>query len=250
MIPHDTLTVKTSDGVDISLTHYASGDRQAAVIVCPGFFKSKDTPTFRRLCEALAPSYDVVAMDFRGHGRSGGWYTFSALEQADLEAVLAWARTRYARLAVMGFSLGAAIAVTTVSRCRDQVSSVIAVSAPCAFREIEFKWWTPEAIRGGIQGLEPGAGCRPRSLWMPKPRPIDHIARLSPIPVCFIHGTRDMIVDVHHSRRLHAAAGEPKRLDVIEGGSHAESLFRDAPHQFLALAGGWLADTLLPPGPR
>ena len=237
--------LSSADGTAISIDQYPGGHPQA-VIVCPGFFKSKDTPTFRRLCEALAASHDVIAMDFRGHGRSGGWYTFSAREGDDLAAVLAWARARYARLAVMGFSLGAAIAITTVSRSPDQVGSMIAVSAPCAFREIEFRWWTPQAIRSGILGLEPGAGCRPQTLWLPKPRPIDHVARLSPIPVCFIHGTRDAIIDVRHSRRLHAAAGEPKRLEIIEGGSHAEALFRDAPDRFLALAGEWFSQTLPP----
>lgn len=29
-------------------------------------------------------------MDFRGHGRSGGLFSFSAYEQADLNAVLDW----------------------------------------------------------------------------------------------------------------------------------------------------------------
>lgn len=239
-------TVVSQDGVRVALTQYHQAGRQAALIICPGFFKSKDTPTFRRMSQALAESYDVIAMDFRGHGRSGGLYTFSAREQADLSAVLAWGRARYAHLAVMGFSMGGAIAINTVSREPQQVSSLITVSAPAAFREVEFKWWTPEAIRTGIQGLEPGAGCRPGSLWLPKPRAIDQVAGLSPVPVCIIHGTRDVIVGVGHGRRLHAAAGEPKRLEIIERGRHAESLFRDDRDLFLGLVRSWLAQTLPP----
>lgn len=236
--------VVSQDGVRVSLSRYHQVGRTSAVIICPGFFKSKDTTIFRRISEGLAASHDVVAMDFRGHGRSGGLYTFSAREQADLSAVLAWARPRYARLAVLGFSMGGAIAISTVSREPAQVRSLITVSAPAAFRDVEFKWWTPEAIRAGIQGLEPGAGCRPGSPWLPKPRAIDQIARLAPIPICIIHGTRDVIVGVNHGRRLHAAAGEPKRLEIIERGRHAESLFRDEPDRFLGLVRSWLAQTL------
>lgn len=236
--------VVTADGVRVLVDVYREGERDAAVIVCPGFFQSKDTRTFRQLSEALAREHDVLAMDFRGHGRSSGRYTFSAREGADLEAVLAWAGGRYRRLGVLAFSLGAAIAITTLSRNRAKVCGLMAVSAPSSFEEIEFKWWTPEAMRTGVAGFEPGRGCRPGSLWLDKPRPIEHVARLSPMPVWFVHGTRDVIVGVEHSRRLHAAAAEPKRLEIIEGGSHAESLFRDDPVRFLAILTAWTASTL------
>jgi len=236
--------VTTRDGVTISVARYGSGDRASAVLLCPGFFKSQKTPTFQRLVRALAHERDVLGMDFRGHGRSGGLYTFSAKEHADLEAVLAWARSRYDRLGILSFSLGAAIAINTVSRHPDRVQSLIAVSAPCAFEDIEFRWWTPEAIRRGVQGLEPGAGCRPGNPFLKKERPLDNVRALSPVAVCFIHGTRDVIVGVQHSRRLYAAASWPKRLVIVNGGSHAEALFRDDPRGFLALVSAWLATTL------
>lgn len=240
--PAVTETLSTSDGVRLSLECYRRGDRDTAVIICPGFFQSKDTATFKRLSEALSERCDVLAMDFRGHGRSSGLYTFSACEGADLAAVLDWARTRYHTLHVLGFSMGAAIAINTVSRQRDGIQSLIAVSGPCAFEEIEFKWWTPEAMRTGLAGLEPGAGCRPGNLWLPKERPIENVPKLAPIPLLFIHGTRDVIVGVEHSHRLYAAAPRPKRLEIIEGDSHAEALFRDDPDGFTSLVNGWLED--------
>ena len=242
-----TLTVQTSDGVSICVDHYGRGRRQA-LVVCPGFFQSKDTATFRRMSEALARDWDVVAMDFRGHGRSGGLYAFSAQERADLEAVLAWARARYPRLGLLAFSMGGAIAINTLSRSRDGIRVLVAVSAPGAFEDIEFKWWTPEAMRTGLQGLEAGAGCRPTHPWLPKERPLDRVAALSPLPLYLLHGTRDVIVGVEHSRRLYAAAREPKRLEIVEGGSHAEALFRDDPEDFLRRVRPWLIASLPPAG--
>ena len=155
-------TVTTADHVTISFDCVGEGRHDTALLLCPGFFKSKETPTFQRLARALAEEHDVLAMDFRGHGRSGGHFTFSAREHEDLAVVLEFAQARYRRIGVMGFSLGAAIAINTLSRNRERVCSLIAVSAPSAFEEIEFKFWTPEAMRTGLQGLEPGAGCRPR----------------------------------------------------------------------------------------
>jgi pimeloyl-ACP methyl ester carboxylesterase len=239
-----THTVSTVDGVTVSLDVYGHKAHNAVVIVCPGFFQSKDTPTFQRMSQTLAGEYDILAMDFRGHGRSGGLYTFSAHEGADFEAVLLWARERYQRIGVLGFSLGAAIAINTVSRYQDIVQSLIAVSAPCVFEDIDFKFWTPEAIRTGMQGLESGAGCRPGSLLLKKERPIENVQKLKSVPILFIHGTRDVIVGVEHSRRLYAAASEPKRLEIIEGGSHAEALFRDDPQGFSDLVSSWYAWTL------
>ena len=236
-----TQALQTVDGVSVSLDGYGTGGHGTAVIICPGFFQSKDTATFQRMSRALADRCDVLAMDFRGHGKSSGLYTFSAREGADLEAVLAFARARYRRIGILGFSLGAAIAINTISRHPDQVQSLIVVSAPSTFEEIEFKWWTPEAMRTGMDGLEAGAGCRPGNPLLKKERPIEHVHELAPIPVLFVHGTRDVIVGAQHSHRLFAAASEPKRLEIIEGGSHAEALFRDDPQQFSDLVNGWFA---------
>ena len=238
-----TETVTTRDGVQVSLDVYPRG-RDTAVLICPGFFQSKDTPTFQRMSRVLDEVFDVLAMDFRGHGRSSGRYTFSVKEGADLEAVLDWASPRYRWLGIMGFSLGGAVMLNTLSRRPQAAHSLIAVSAPSAFEDIEFKFWTPEAMRTGILGLEAGAGCRPGSPLLTKERPVESVARVSGAPVLFIHGTHDVIVGVDHSRRLFAAAREPKRLEIIEQGSHAEALFRDDPEGFARLVNGWWIEKL------
>lgn len=238
--------IKTTDGVTVSVDVYGHGAREAAVIICPGFFQSKDTATFQRMSRALAQDYDVLAMDFRGHGRSSGRFTFSAQERADLDAVLAFTQQRYPRIGIIGFSLGAATSIHVVSGNPAQVKTLIAVSPPSSFDDIEFKFWTPEAMRTGLKGMEAGAGCRPGNPLLKKARPIDTIRHIRDVPIYIIHGTKDVIIDVAHSRRLYPVAPEPKRLDIIEGGSHAEALFRDDPQGFLARVTTWLQQTLPP----
>lgn len=234
-----TQIVTTSDEVAISVDCYRNGAQERALVICPGFFASKETATFRRMAQALATTRDVVTMDFRGHGRSSGSYTFSAKEGADLEAVLQWVQPRYAKIDIMGFSLGAAIAITTIARQSQGIDRVIAVSGPSSFEEIEFKFWTPEAMRIGILEFESGAGCRPGSVFLKKERPVEAIGSLR-LPILLIHGTNDVIISHHHSHRLYAAAQEPKRLTILEGGSHAEALYRDDPRTFLGLVESWL----------
>jgi len=236
--------VSTADGIRISFELYREVRGDAVLIICPGFFQSKKTPTFQRLAGALSMDCDVVCMDFRGHGDSSGRFFFSAYEQADLNAVLDWIGKRYARVALLGFSLGAATAINVASR-RKEIRSLIVVSAPAAFEDIEFKFWTPKAILTGIRGSEPGAGFWPGNPWVKKERPVDCIKSISPIPILLIHGTRDPIVLHRHSERLHRAAKEPKRLVLIEGGGHAEDLFRQKPEQFLPPVREWLRATLL-----
>ncbi|MBI3324726.1 MAG: alpha/beta fold hydrolase [Candidatus Omnitrophica bacterium] len=240
---YSTHQVVTDDGARISIDWYREPGRRTALVICPGFFQSKDTLTFQRLACALVGLCDIVCLDFRGHGRSSGLYTFSAREEADLSAAVRWAYTRYPTIGLLGFSLGGAAAIQFASG-HHQIRSLIAVSAPARFEEIEFEFWTSEAIRTGARGLEAGAGCRPGNPWRRKRPPIEAIADLAPIPVLFIHGTNDPIVGLRHSRQLFERAHEPKRLEIIDGGGHAEDLYRACPDRFLPVVVEWLMDTL------
>lgn len=240
-VRRSTHQVTTRDRARVVFDLYRRPGRNAVLIVCPGFFQSKSTPTFRRLAAALAHERDVICLDFRGHGDSSGLYTFSAREDADLEAVLEWAHPRYSEVVLLGFSLGAATAINVASRQR-HIHGLIAVSTPTVFNQIEFRFWTPEAIRTGLHGLEPRTGCRPGNLWLTKPRPLERIRSLAPKPVLLIHGTRDRVILPHHSEQLYAQAAEPKRLLLIEGGGHAEELYRQAPARFLAVVHDWLQE--------
>lgn len=231
---HQTFEISARDDTRISFDLYARAGEGELLVVCPGFFQSKETFLFRRLAADLAEDHDVLCMDFRGHGRSGGLYTFSAKEGADLEAVLEWARERYHAISLLGFSLGGAVAINTAARFQGCIRSLIAVGAPSAFEQIEYQVWKPEIIRDGLRGWDPRMGCRLGNPWLKKDRPVEMIRRLN-ISVLLIHGTRDLIVSHRHSERLYQAAGEPKRLELIEGGGHAEELYRHHQARFLQL---------------
>ncbi len=237
-----THLVNTSDDIEISFRQYREEKRDGVLIICPGFTQSKETQSFQGISEAFADEQDVICIDFRGHGKSTGLFTFTAQEQKDLEAVFQWAAHRYSRIGIIGFSLGAATAINFTSH-QDGIKTVVAVSPPSAFEEISIKFWTPEALRSGLRSLEPGAGCRPGNPWLKKERPIENVAKVSPTPLFLVHGTNDMTVSSHHSKRLFDAAHEPKKLLLIEGAGHAEELFWRWKEKFLPPIRAWLRET-------
>jgi len=54
-------------------------------------------------------------------------------------------------------------------------------------------------------------------------RSIDHAAAIE-APLFVLHGDADGIVPVAHGRRMFEAAGEPKEMMEVPGGSHAMAL--------------------------
>jgi fermentation-respiration switch protein FrsA (DUF1100 family) len=70
------------------------------------------------------------------------------------------------------------------------------------------------------------------------------VGRIAPRPLLVAHGGDDWLIPPAHARKLHAAAGEPKQLAIVEHGLHAETMLADAPEPLLATLeaffGRWL----------
>ncbi|OGW83253.1 MAG: hypothetical protein A3C47_02160 [Omnitrophica bacterium RIFCSPHIGHO2_02_FULL_51_18] len=234
--------VITNSGIKISIRH-TRVLKNTSIVIAPGFFQSKETKTFHKLENELLEYFDVVSMDFRGHGKSEGLYTFSAYEKEDLKAVIDYSRQHYKKVGVLGFSYGGSIAILEQVEYRN-IDSMICVSSPMASDKIEFKWWTPDAIKLGIRGLELGAGVRPGNIFLRKTKPIDVVSSVSPIPIYFIHGTHDPTVSLKHSEYLYKKAKEPKKVKIFENGSHAEEIYRQFPDRFVEEIRNWFSETL------
>jgi len=237
-----TRQLQMTDGTAIAVDYYAAG-RDRLIVLCPGFLQERKSPRFRELAGVLSEHFDVAILDFRGTGDSSGHFTYGAAEPDDLHAVLADAKTQWGAIGVVGCSLGAATAIVELARHHD-AQSLVAVSAPMAFEEIENRWWTWRSLTAGWHNAGRWWRFRSGGLWWPKVAPQDIVDQLAPIPVLFIHGTNDPIVYPRHSERLYALAREPKRLELIPGGTHAEELWRHFPQQCLPLVVEWFQQTL------
>lgn len=234
----DRIFLTAADGVRIAVSRLRAGHREA-VVIAPGFFQSKDTPTFRRIARDFARDFDVLAMDFRGHGGSGGRFTFSEREPLDLEAVAAFGAGHYEGLWAAGFSYGGAAALLTQARGRARFKGIACAGSPMAPREIEFEWWRRSSFRSGRRSLEPGCGCRMAAPWRTGRPAIDAVRGRSDTPLLFVHGSEDRIVHPRHSRMMYDAAAGRKELHIIGGGGHAEDLFRTHPEELRGIFSGW-----------
>lgn len=221
-------TLYTSDDIPISYDYYKRGF-DSVIIVCPGFFNSKDNRWMRKTVDMLSDEYDVIIFDFRGHGKSGGRYTWSAKESLDLDAVIDYAGSLgYKRIGVLAFSLGAAVAINNAAAGSD-VASMALISCPSSFQSIDFHFWEPGMwadLKDNIDCKWEGKGVRAGSILLSKKDPVNSISDIENTALLFIHGEKDWVIKSRHSKKLYDKAGTYKKIEIIKGGFHAERLLQ------------------------
>lgn len=189
---------------------------------------------------------NVLLFDFRGNGDSGdGRQSLAHHEQLDLRAAIDWvvARRPGDRLAVMGFSMGAAVAAM-VGPTDERVEALV-LDSPFAdmldvVRTTGRRWHLPAfpllAMVDRVTGWRHG-------YRFADVRPVDVIGRFAPRPLLLLHGDADRVIPLEHARRMLDAAGEPKQLVVFPGADHCGGYFQDR-GAYVRLVSDWLAEHL------
>jgi len=128
-----------------------------------------------------------------------------------------------------------------------QIDSLIAVCSPSQFDKIDLKVWNmgikENIVYTFFQEGRIGKGVRPGSLWIKKVKPIDIIGKIT-IPIYFMHGVEDWLILPWHSEVLFKKANDPKKIELIEGATHAEYIFRSFPDDTIKRFKTWFAETL------
>jgi pimeloyl-ACP methyl ester carboxylesterase len=204
-----------------------SGD--LAVVVCHGFTLSARAPAVRAICRRIADAgVPVLAVDFRGHGRSAGLGTAGHLEVHDVAAAVAWLRDQgFARVAVLGWSMGGSV-VLRYAGLGGAADAVVSVSSPGAWfergtRSMRIVHWVCETRSGRVAArmlrrtrLSPGG-------WPEVPESPSEVAgRIAPTPLLIVHGDADRYFPMRHVDLL-AAAAPTAALWVEAGMGHAET---------------------------
>ncbi|MFA5093743.1 MAG: alpha/beta fold hydrolase [Candidatus Omnitrophota bacterium] len=236
-----------SDGIEIAVEHFKDG-HDSVVVICPGFFNSKKNSVIRRAIDIVGDSHGVIIFDFRGHGESGGKFTWTAKEPLDLKAVLDYAAgCGYKKIGLMGFSLGAAVSVIVAPE-RPEIKSMVLISAPYSFWDINFNFWQPEMfsdLKANMECSWEGKGAKMDHVFMEKNKPIDRISAIKGAAILLIHGAKDWVIKDYHSKKLfNSAAVYEKRLEIFNDGLHAERLIEQYPDRMKDLVSGWFRDTL------
>lgn len=163
----------------------------------------------------LPEGFNVFLYDYRGFGSSAGTVQRHGLIE-DVRAAFDYVRSRpdvdRARLISMGHSLGGAKSITALAE--QPVPGVRAVISDAGFA----------SYRGMADVI---AGKVGRNVVTDEWAPKDWVAKISPLPLLFIHGTADEVVPLAQGKELFAAAAMPKTLFTVQGGGHGDSLWRN-----------------------
>lgn len=233
------LFLKTQDNIKIAINHFQTGHEEA-LIIAPGWFMTKDSKAFDQMAEEFSKDFDVIAVDFRGHGKSSGFYTFTAKKVADIQAVVDFAKENYKKIFLAGFSLGAALVLIHSAKKQD-VDGIIAISAPHSFGKIENHMWRKEAWGETFKKLEVSRclSIRPSVISHKKIKPIEIIDKIT-APTLFIAGEKDPTVHPWHTKALYDKAVCKKHYEVFENCCHAEDLFLQEKEKFMEMCIKWL----------
>ncbi len=193
----------THEGLKLHAYLYCMGspaDKPAALLL-HGY--TPDTLELSALAGKLAEyGWASVILECRGRGSSEGnpqdlnGYVRDSLVTLKYMRILG---VDSQRMFVVGQSLGAGIAVICGAVDKD-VAGVVALHA--------YDEFSPDFLVESEQENDVR-------------RPIDFVAKISPRPLLIIAGSDDKIIPLEKARKLYSAAKDPKRLVIIEGGTHA-----------------------------
>jgi pimeloyl-ACP methyl ester carboxylesterase len=221
-------TLVTEDGVPIDAIHLP-GTGDLAIVVAHGFTLSWQRPQVWRVANWFNRSAGVVTFDFRGHGRSGGLSTLGDLEIKDLDVAVAYARQLgYARVAAVGFSMGASIVLRHAGLIGG-VDAVVSVSGPGRWyyrgtkRMRQVHLLVEHRLGRSITRQLLKTRISPEGWKLVPVPPAEAAAQISPVPLLIVHGDQDSYFPPEHARQLYMAARQPKELWLLPGVGHAES---------------------------
>jgi uncharacterized protein len=202
-------------GAGSGAAHPGRGVRGPAVLVCNGNGGNRSMRA--PLAAALARmGFHVLLFDYRGYGGNPGHPSEDGLA-ADARAALDQLVTRPevdpARVVYFGESLGAAVALRLAT---ERPPAALVLRSPFASLAEVGRLHYP---------------LLPVSLLLRDRYDSAALADRLATPLLVVAGGRDQIIPAGHSRRLFAAASQPKRLAVLNGADHNDPDL---------LAGPWL----------
>jgi fermentation-respiration switch protein FrsA (DUF1100 family) len=219
-------TFFADDGVELMLTRRTRGARRA-VLVAPGLFTHRAVPEHQALADRLLDVADVFTVDVRGHGESGGAFTWGVREPEDVAILARRLRREYESVGGVGFSFGGYHVGAAAARFK-VFDAVAMVATPRSFFIVD-RHFLLRGILRSVRAIRHRRSTLRRFSLTPMPRTrrpsaAQVVPGIAPAPLLIAHGTGDWLLGVHHARDLYARATEPKSLLLVEGGSHAEGM--------------------------
>lgn len=229
--PHEAVTFTVPEGARRAGWLFPPPPGGATIILCHGFTTNRTE--CQDIAEALSEQgFGVLAFDFRAHGDSDGTNCSVGLHEVDdLMAAVSYLTQRYGpasreaqQLAVLGISMGAAVALQGAARC-ERLRAVVADSAFATLqRAIDHggrhfvRVPLPLFTMLTVWCAERITGCRVSLV-----QPVEVVHRIPPRPVLLIHGAADSIISQEDSVQLAERLGAHAQLWLVPDAEHAQA---------------------------
>jgi alpha-beta hydrolase superfamily lysophospholipase len=204
--------------------HRPRGAPLGSVVICHGLLSHRKSPKHDMLARGLA-SRGLVALrfDFAGRGESQGRtedITFEGQIQ-DLGAAVSVARAAASPVALVGSSMGGAVAILHAARDPSMccVVGISTVGRPGSVLESLVRE-TPEDVWRDAGAIDlAGHRLGTELLRSARRTNVVEAARELSCPLLLVHGERDEVVPLRDAEEL-ARAASHARLEVIAAGDH------------------------------
>ncbi len=224
--------VEAKDGTMLAGTYVSGGnDDHRTVILLHGLYSNRSMmvpliPMYQKL------GYNVLLIDLRGHGESGGEHTMWGMKEVDdLDAWMEWLKARDPRVLVgmHGISLGAAMSLLYSGT--DNGQNLLFYVADSSYadlmslgKEKVYAWSGDERMLLSMDIINPffqAAMFIHTGKLLHNIEPIDAVANAK-APILFLHGGSDTLVPPSAAQELgDAASSNRKEVRIFEGAGHA-----------------------------
>ena len=232
-IPYEEVWIEALDGVKLFGKYYKGAPDAPVQILFHGYRSAAERDFCGGLPFARSEGYNVLLVDQRAHGKSGGrCLTFGVKERFDCVSWIDYALARFGadtKIVLYGMSMGAATVLMAAGLSLP--GNVQAIVADCGYtapadilkkvmRDVRCPVWLfyPLLRLGGrlFGGFDVEAASAREAM-----------SRCT-IPVCLFHGEDDWFVPCEMSRENYSACiAENKRLLTFPGAGHGMSYLLD-----------------------
>ncbi|MCI4429595.1 MAG: alpha/beta fold hydrolase [Burkholderiales bacterium] len=206
---------------------YAAPDAQAPLLLYLHGARRNVAGSAFRIRQMQQLGFSVLAVDYRGFGKSSDELPSEELVYEDARAAWAWLAREHPtqQRCIFGHSLGGAIAVQLATEVDDAKGVIVEgtfTSIPDVFESMRWGWLPITPL---ITQRFDSAG---------------KVGRVR-MPMLVVHGANDALVSPELGRALYELAPLPKRFVLVEGGTHystnglGQQHYRDAMRELFGL---------------
>jgi len=229
-LPWEDVIIPVERGSPLSGWWLPRPESDRVVVVCYGY-RNRKAEMLGIGAALWRHGINVLLFDYHGHGAHVGTrVTLGYRELSDVLAAVEYAcgRLPNARLGLLGYSMGAAIAI--MAAARDGRVRTVMADSPFAAQQNPVR----KRVRQSLHVPQAGSPLlfladqflyRLLGYHFRDVEPLREIGALGSRPLLLVHGMADSTIDYRDSELLYAAAPGPKELWLLPGVEHCGAYF-------------------------